>query len=61
METAETSTTQAQTTPSESTVPSTAQKLTPLQLNNIALDVKHTVLTPEYLERLMTGDNGPKT
>ncbi|MCH5238035.1 MAG: hypothetical protein J1E95_09590 [Muribaculaceae bacterium] len=27
--------------------------LSPLQLNNIRLDVKHTVLTPDYLENLI--------
>ena len=26
--------------------------LTPLQLNAIKLDINHTVLTPEYLEKL---------
>lgn len=30
-----------------------AQKLSPLQLNNIRLDVKHTILTPDYLENLI--------
>ena len=29
-----------------------ATKLTPLQLNNIRLDIQHTVLTPDYLEQL---------
>ena len=29
-----------------------ATKLTPLELNNIKLDPKHTVLTPDYLEKL---------
>lgn len=27
-------------------------KLTPLELNNIRLDVRHTILTPDYLEQL---------
>lgn len=26
--------------------------MTPLQLNNIKLDVKHTLLTPEYLDNI---------
>ena len=30
-----------------------ATKLTPLQLNGIKLDDKHTILTPRYLENLM--------
>ena len=29
-----------------------ATRLTPLQLNNIRLDIQHTVLTPDYLEQL---------
>lgn len=33
-------------------VPS-ATKLTPLELNNIKLDIRHTVLTPDYLEELI--------
>lgn len=28
------------------------EKLSALDLNNIRLDVKHTVLTPDYLEKL---------
>lgn len=35
-----------------------ATPLTPLQLNAIKLDVKHTVLTPDYLEKLEEGQNG---
>ena len=35
----------------ESIVPG-ATKLTPLELNNIKLDDKHTLLTPDYLENL---------
>lgn len=31
-----------------------AQELTPLELNNIKLDIKHTVLTPEYLDNLIS-------
>lgn len=31
-----------------------AQVLTPLELNGIKLDVTHTVLTPELLERMKT-------
>ena len=33
-------------------------ELTPLQLNSIKLDVTHTVLTPEYLEKLKEGSQG---
>ena len=32
--------------------PVDAQELSLLDLNNIRLDIKHTVLTPEYLENL---------
>ena len=32
-------------------------KLSPLELNNIKLDPKHTLLTPDYLERLLTDDD----
>lgn len=32
---------------------SSAVKLTPLQLNNVRIDLKHTVLTPDYLENLI--------
>ena len=31
---------------------SKATKLTPLELNNIKMDVRHTVLTPDYLEKI---------
>ena len=31
-----------------------AAKLTPLQLNGIRLDVRHTILTPDYLDNLAT-------
>ena len=30
-----------------------AAPLTPLQLNGVRLDVRHTVLTPDYLEGLL--------
>lgn len=40
-------------------VPS-AKKLTPLDLNNIKLDVRHTVLTPEYLEGIINGKENPQ-
>lgn len=37
-----------------------AVKMTPLQLNGIRLDVRHTVLTPHYLEQLTSSkDNAP--
>ena len=35
---------------------SSATKLTLLDLNSIKLDVKHTILTPDYLERLSRGE-----
>ena len=31
-------------------------KMTPLELNSIKLDAKHTLLTPEYLEQLIKSD-----
>lgn len=31
---------------------SSATKLTPLELNGIKLDIKHTILSPDYLEGL---------
>lgn len=31
-----------------------ATKLTPLQLNGIKLDTLHTILTPDYLDKLAT-------
>ena len=31
-------------------------KLSALELNNIKLDAKHTLLTPDYLERLSSTD-----
>lgn len=34
---------------------SSATPLTLMELNNIKLDAKHTVLTPEYLENLEKG------
>lgn len=36
-----------------------AVKLTPLQLNGILLDVRHTILTPDYLERLIQSKSNP--
>ena len=30
-------------------------KLTPLELNGIKLDAKHTVLSPDYLDKLIKG------
>ena len=42
-------------------IPNSAEKLTPLQLNGIKLDIKHTVLTPDYLENLeKTADSNPQ-
>ena len=34
-----------------------ATELSAMDLNNIKLDVKHTVLTPQYLENLIAGKN----
>lgn len=48
----------ATTAISQSSVPDAAEvldsavKLTPLQLNGIKLDAKHTILTPDYLDKL---------
>lgn len=48
----------ATTAISQSSVPDSAEvldsavKLTPLQLNGIKLDAKHTILTPDYLDKL---------
>lgn len=38
--------------PSELSALKSATPLTPLQLNAIRLDVKHTILSPDYLENL---------
>lgn len=34
-----------------------AKKLSPLELNNIKLSVKHTILTPQYLDKLVTANS----
>lgn len=34
-----------------------AKVLSPMELNNIKLDAKHTVLTPQYLENLIQNKN----
>lgn len=34
-----------------------ATELSPLELNNIRLDVRHTILTPDYLESLKNSKN----
>lgn len=34
-----------------------ATPLTPLQLNGIRIDVKHTILTPDYLDSLVTSND----
>lgn len=36
---------------------SSAKELSAMDLNNIKLDVKHTVLTPQYLEDLIRNNN----
>lgn len=42
---------------SEKNIVPFATKLTPLELNNIKLDIRHTVLTPDYLEELISKEN----
>ena len=34
-----------------------AKELSALDLNNIKLDIKHTVLTPQYLENLKNSES----
>ena len=36
---------------------SSGKELSALDLNNIKLDIKHTVLTPQYLEDLIRNKN----
>lgn len=36
---------------------SSAKELSAMDLNNIKLDAKHTVLTPQYLENLIRDKN----
>lgn len=38
-----------------------ATELTPLQLNNIRLDVQHTILTPDYLDNIEKQQNNNPT
>ena len=38
-----------------------AKELSAMDLNNIKLDVKHTVLTPQYLEDLIRNKNADLT
>ena len=38
--------------PQDPGIPKSAVRLSLLDLNNIRLDVKHTILTPSYLENL---------
>ena len=40
---------------------SSAKELSPMDLNNIKLDIKHTVLTPQYLENLIQNKNSEST
>ncbi|MCH5229599.1 MAG: hypothetical protein J1F12_06350 [Muribaculaceae bacterium] len=40
---------------------SSAKELSALELNNIKLDIKHTVLTPQYLENLIRNKNSENT
>ena len=39
----------------------TAKEMSAMDLNNIKLDMKHTVLTPQYLEDLIQGKNSDNT
>ena len=45
---------------SKAAMPPSAKELTPLELNAVKLDIKHTILTPSYLEELM-GNKTPST
>lgn len=36
---------------------SSAKELSAMDLNNIKLDIRHTVLTPQYLENLIQNNN----
>lgn len=47
---------QSQNVQTEST-----QELSLMDLNNIKLDYKHTVLTPDYLENMINGKNDAVT
>lgn len=38
-------------------VVSSAIKLSPMDLNNIRLDVRHTILTPDYLENIIKNNS----
>ena len=40
---------------------SSAKELSAMDLNNIKLDIKHTVLTPQYLEDLIQNKNSEPT
>lgn len=40
--------------PIQEKIPGGAKKLSPLDLNAIKLDPKHTILTPEYLDNLVS-------
>ena len=48
----------SQPTPDLTGLTGSAAKLTPLQLNGIRLDVRHTVLTPDYLDNLVAEGTG---
>lgn len=50
-----------QPTPTPGGIPEGATPMTPLELNGIRLDVRHTVLTPDYLEQLAATDNAKTT
>ena len=38
-----------------------AKELSAMDLNNIKLDIKHTVLTPQYLKDLIQNKNSEET
>ena len=40
---------------------SSSKELSAMDLNNIKLDMKHTVLTPQYLEDLIQNKEKPDT
>ena len=40
---------------------SSAKELSAMDLNNIKLDIKHTVLTPQYLEDLISNKKSDLT
>lgn len=41
----------------QTNIPPSATRLTPLQLNSYKLDVQHTILTPDYLDKLASEES----